>query len=29
MVSGLRADERVWLLDVLRRCKAALTAATA
>ncbi len=29
MVSGLRADERVWLLDALRRCKAALTAATA
>ena len=29
MLGGLRADERVWFLDALRRCKAALIAATA
>jgi len=29
LLSGLRPEERPWLLDALRRCVAALTAATA
>jgi len=29
LLSGLRPEERPWLLDALRRCAAALTAATA
>ena len=29
LLSGLRPDERPWLLDALRRCAAALAAATA
>ncbi len=29
LVSGLRPEERPWLLDALRRCAAALTATTA